>query len=121
MPLVAETLAAIARAEFPEDAYQGVLSPPRARAGGNQPALHHLLQEAVGKSRSRWTRLNSLDRKTRRPPFLQLCSAASDSASFSFGVATSALIFFTFFLLCNNKYISPRHLQVNNAVLVSST
>lgn len=48
MPLVAETLVAIARAEFPKRRIPWrTVARSRTRAGGNQPTLYHFLQETV--------------------------------------------------------------------------
>src|ERR1035441_2024454 len=48
MPLIPETLTAVAGAKFPEGCIpRRTVASVRLRARGNQPPLHHFLQEAV--------------------------------------------------------------------------
>ena len=101
-PFAAETLVAVARAEFPERRIPWrAVAWPRARAGRNQPALHHFLQETV---RHETLAVNpaQLARLEHTPvPLPEAPSASSrDSASFSFGVAIGFFLY-----LSGNKFI----------------
>src|ERR1035437_5360887 len=68
------------------EAYHSVLS--LARALGLDEITQPLItswRNPFCSSRSRWVRVKSSDRNTRRPPFWRSCRTARDSASFSFG------------------------------------